>query len=238
MLKITDLNAYYGEAQVLFQVNLEVNKGEIVCLIGNNGAGKTTTVMCISGILEKKSGHISLEGSPLIKLSPHQIVSKGISLVPEGRHIFPTLTVEENLKMGAFLKKKISQESIDHVYGIFPKLHERRRQLGGSLSGGEQQMLAIGRALMSEPQLLVLDEPSLGLAPQIIDTIFDAITSIKEEGVTVLLIEQNASLALEVSDRAYVMETGKIVLEGDAESLKTNSLVQRAYLGVNHAMGG
>jgi branched-chain amino acid transport system ATP-binding protein len=153
--------------------------------------------------------------------------------VPEGRHIFPTLTVEENLKMGAFLKKKVRKESIDHVYSLFPKLHERRKQLGGSLSGGEQQMLAIGRALMSEPRLLVLDEPSLGLAPQIIDTIFDAITSIKSEGVTVLLIEQNASLALEVSDRAYVMETGKIVLEGDAASLKTNEQVQRAYLGAH-----
>jgi branched-chain amino acid transport system ATP-binding protein len=231
MLSIRNLHAGYGQVEALRSVSLDVTKGEIVCLIGNNGAGKSTTLMSISGIVKKKSGEILFNDENIIGLQPHKIVEKGISQVPEGRRIFPTLTVEENLRAGAFLKPKLPKNKYEQVYDLFPRLKERRKQLGGSMSGGEQQMLAIGRAIINDPLLLMLDEPSLGLAPQVIDSIFDAIVTLRKNGLTVLLIEQNANLALDVSDRAYVMELGQVVLSGDAEELKSNNKIQEIYLG-------
>jgi branched-chain amino acid transport system ATP-binding protein len=231
MLSVHNLEAYYGEAQALQGIELAIEEGEIVCLIGNNGAGKSTTLMSISGTLKKKTGSIKFCEDEISSLSAHKIVARGISLVPEGRRIFPTLTVEENIKMGAFLNKKKFKEKITEIYDMFPVLKKYRSKLGGSLSGGEQQMLAIGRALIGEPKLLMLDEPSLGLAPQIIDNIFDAIVSLRKKGLTVFLVEQNADLALDVSDRAYVIELGKIVLSGTSSDIKNNQQVQNVYLG-------
>lgn len=231
MLSVQDLHAGYGQVEALRSVNLDVHKGEIVCLIGNNGAGKSTTLMSISGIVKKRSGQIQFNGENILGLAPHKIVAKGISQVPEGRRIFPTLTVEENLRAGAFLKPKLPKEKYEEVYDLFPRLKERRKQLGGSMSGGEQQMLAIGRAIVNEPKLLMLDEPSLGLAPQIIDSIFEAIVTLRNKGLTVLLIEQNANLALDVSDRAYVMELGQVVLSGSCQELRKNNKIQEIYLG-------
>ncbi|PZE21528.1 ABC transporter ATP-binding protein [Paenibacillus xerothermodurans] len=231
MLNVKDLRAGYGQVEALRSVDMEVKKGEIVCLIGNNGAGKTTTLMSISGIVKQRSGTILFNGENIIGLPPHKIVAKGISQVPEGRRIFPTLTVEENLRTGAFLKPKLPKEKYEAVYDLFPRLKERRRQLGGSMSGGEQQMLAIGRAIINDPLLLMLDEPSLGLAPQIIDSIFDAIVTLRNGGLTVLLIEQNANLALEISDRAYVMELGRVALSGHSQELTNNNSIQEIYLG-------
>ncbi|MBP1155350.1 branched-chain amino acid transport system ATP-binding protein [Paenibacillus sp. PvR052] len=231
MLSVQDLHAGYGQVEALRSVNMDVKKGEIVCLIGNNGAGKSTTLMSISGIVKKRSGQIMFNGENILGLPPHKIVAKGISQVPEGRRIFPTLTVEENLKAGAFLKPKLPKEKYEAVYELFPRLKERRKQLGGSMSGGEQQMLAIGRAIVNDPMLLMLDEPSLGLAPQIIESIFDAIVTLRKNGLTVLLIEQNANLALDVSDRAYVMELGQVVLSGSCQELKNNNKIQEIYLG-------
>jgi branched-chain amino acid transport system ATP-binding protein len=231
MLNVKNLHAGYGQVEALRSVNLEVKKGEIVCLIGNNGAGKSTTLMSISGVVKQRSGEIMFDGENIIGLPAHKIVAKGISLVPEGRRIFPTLTVEENLRAGAFLKPKLPKENYEKVFELFPRLKERRRQLGGSMSGGEQQMLAIGRAIINDPKLLMLDEPSLGLAPQIIDSIFDAVVTLRNSGLTVLLIEQNANLALDVSDRAYVMELGKIMLSGTSQELKNDSKIQEIYLG-------
>jgi branched-chain amino acid transport system ATP-binding protein len=231
MLSVRNLHAGYGQVEALRSVSLDVTKGEIVCLIGNNGAGKSTTLMSISGIVKKRSGEILFNDENIIGLQPHKIVEKGISQVPEGRRIFPTLTVEENLRAGAFLKPKLPKNKYEAVYDLFPRLKERRKQLGGSMSGGEQQMLAIGRAIINDPLLLMLDEPSLGLAPQVIDSIFDAIVTLRKNGLTVLLIEQNANLALDVSDRAYVMELGQVVLSGDAEELRSNDKIQEIYLG-------
>jgi branched-chain amino acid transport system ATP-binding protein len=231
LLNVKDLHAGYGQVEALRSVSLEVGEGEIVCLLGNNGAGKSTTLMSISGIVKQRTGVIEFNGENIIGLPAHKIVAKGISQVPEGRRIFPTLTVEENLRAGAFLQPKLPKENYERVYDLFPKLKERRKQLGGSMSGGEQQMLAIGRAIINNPKLLMLDEPSLGLAPQIIDSIFDAVVSLRKDGLTVLLIEQNANLALDVSDRAYVMELGKIVLSGSSEELKNDNKVQEIYLG-------
>lgn len=231
MLSVHDLKAYYGEAQALQGIELAIEEGEIVCLIGNNGAGKSTTLMSISGTLKKKTGSIKFCEDEISNLSAHKIVARGISLVPEGRRIFATLTVEENIKMGAFLNKKKFKEKITEIYDMFPVLKKYRSKLGGSLSGGEQQMLAIGRALIGEPKLLMLDEPSLGLAPQIIDNIFDAIVSLRKKGLTVFLVEQNADLALDVSDRAYVIELGKVVLSGTSGDIKNNQQVQNVYLG-------
>ena len=231
MLKIENLKAFYGHSQALEEISFAVSQGEIVCLIGNNGAGKSTTLMSISGIVKQKEGVIEFNGENISRLQPHQIVEKGIIQVPEGRRIFPTLTVQENLKMGGFLKGKVSKEKIEEIYELFPRLKERRNQRGGSLSGGEQQMLAIGRAIIGEPKLLMLDEPSLGLAPQIIDMIFDSIISLRKSGTTILLIEQNVELALDVADRAYVIELGRCVLSGECATLRNNQQIQSIYLG-------
>lgn len=237
MLKIKNLDVYYGKLYTLKKVSLHIKKGEIVTLIGSNGAGKTTLLNTISGIVKPASGSILFEGGDITKLTPEKIVKTGISQVPEGRLIFKTLTVEENLLLGAYSqyslrKKKQIQGEIEIVYNLFPKLKERRKQLAGTLSGGEQQMLAVGRALMSKPKLLLLDEPSMGLAPNIIKEVFQHILELKKlYGLTVLLVEQNAKSALKIADRGYVLETGRVILEGTSEDLLLNRDVQRAYLG-------
>ena len=231
MLKLTDIHTFYGPIEALRGIDLEIHQGEIVCLIGNNGAGKSTALMTISGILKPKEGHILFEGEQISGIPPHEIVRKGISQAPEGRRIFPKLTVRENLEMGGFSAKGNFQSCIDMVFGLFPLLKERQQQPGGTLSGGEQQMLAIGRALMSSPKLLLLDEPSLGLAPIIVKKIFKTVKEINREGVTVLLVEQNARAALSLSNRGYVLENGRIALEGNGEDLLHNEQVRKAYLG-------
>ncbi|KAA3596241.1 MAG: ABC transporter ATP-binding protein [Calditrichaeota bacterium] len=235
MLKVQNLEVSYGAINAIQGISLEVPKGKIITLIGANGAGKTTTLRTISGIVKSKSGQIILEGEEISKLAPHKIVKAGIAQSPEGRLVFANLTVEENLKMGAYLiedKVKI-KETEDYIFEIFPRLAERCSQAAGTLSGGEQQMLAIGRALMSQPKLLLLDEPSLGIAPILVQTIFEKVVEVnKELGVTVLLVEQNARLALKISDYGYVLETGKIILEGNSTALAENEEVQKAYLGI------
>ena len=231
MLKLTDIHTFYGPIEALRGIDLEIHQGEIVCLIGNNGAGKSTALMTISGILKPKEGHILFEGEQISGIPPHEIVRKGISQAPEGRRIFPKLTVRENLEMGGFSAKGNFQSCIDMVFGLFPLLKERQQQPGGTLSGGEQQMLAIGRALMSSPKLLLLDEPSLGLAPIIVQKIFKTVKEINREGVTVLLVEQNARAALSLSNRGYVLENGRVALEGNGEDLLHNEQVRKAYLG-------
>ncbi len=232
MLVLKDIRASYGQIEALKGVSLEVREREIVSLIGSNGAGKSTTLMTISGILRQRSGGIEFEGRDLSGAPAHEIVAMGIGQVPEGRRIFPRLTVRENLEMGAFLKPKAELEALyERVYALFPLLRERTAQMGGTLSGGEQQMLAIGRALMSAPRVLLLDEPSLGLAPIMVRKIFRTIREINAEGVTVLLVEQNARAALSLSDRAYVLEGGRITLEGTGAELLHNDEVRRAYLG-------
>ncbi len=231
MLKLTDIHTFYGPIEALRGIDLEIRQGEIVCLIGNNGAGKSTALMTISGILKPKEGHILFEGEEISGIPPHEIVRKGISQAPEGRRIFPKLTVRDNLEMGGFSAKGNFQSCIDMVFGLFPLLKERQQQPGGTLSGGEQQMLAIGRALMSSPKLLLLDEPSLGLAPIIVQKIFKTVKEINREGVTVLLVEQNARAALSLSNRGYVLENGRIALEGNGEDLLHNEQVRKAYLG-------
>ncbi len=233
MLTIQDLRASYGAVTVLNGISLEVASGEVVALIGANGAGKTTTLMTISGILPNRSGSIFFCGEEILGLPPHQIVEKGICHVPEGRRIFPRLSVLENLEMGGYLQTDPKQagEDIEQVFAFFPILKERRFQRGGTLSGGEQQMLAIGRALMSRPKLLLLDEPSLGLSPLMAEKIFEMIREIRRQGKTILLVEQNAHAALTLADRGYVMETGQIVLSDPASQLLLNPRVQSAYLG-------
>ncbi|SKC84874.1 ABC transporter ATP-binding protein [Maledivibacter halophilus] len=233
MLVVKNLNTYYGNIHALKGVNLEVKQGEIVTLIGSNGAGKSTTLGTITGLLKATSGEVWFKEENITKTPPSQIVKKGISLSPEGREVFPALTVEENLKLGAFTRndKKTINETYDRVYELFPRLFERKKQLAGTLSGGEQQMLAIGRALMSEPQLLLLDEPSLGLAPNLVLLIFDLIVSINKQGTTVLLVEQNANMALSIAHRGYVLETGKVTMSDDAKILCCNEMVKKAYLG-------
>jgi branched-chain amino acid transport system ATP-binding protein len=235
MLKLASIHTFYGPIEALKDINIEVNQGEIVCLIGSNGAGKSTTLMTISGILKPSSGCIRFEGKTINGIPPHRIVKMGISQVPEGRRIFPKLTVKENLEMGAYTKFKVQSSKfkvhLDKIYELFPVLKERHKQLGGTLSGGEQQMLAIGRALMSGPKLLLLDEPSLGLAPIIVSKIFKTIKEVNREGVTVLLVEQNARAALKLSDRGYVLENGRVALEGKGEELLKNEAVKKAYLG-------
>lgn len=233
MLVVKNLNTHYGNIHALKGVNLEVKQGEIVTLIGSNGAGKSTTLGTITGLLKATSGEVWFKEENITKIAPSQIVKKGISLSPEGREVFPALSVEENLKLGAFTRKdkKIINESYDRVYELFPRLFERKKQLAGTLSGGEQQMLAIGRALMSEPQLLLLDEPSLGLAPNLVLLIFDLIVSINKQGTTVLLVEQNANMALSIAHRGYVLETGKVTMSDDAKILCSNEMVKKAYLG-------
>ncbi len=233
MLKVHDLTVHYGVIQAVRGISLEVNEGEIVTLIGANGAGKTTALRTISGLVKPSSGTIEFEGKPIQKVSPQKIVAHGISQVPEGRHVFPGLTVQENLEMGAFLRKDSEEikKSFSEIYERFPILKERKSQDASTLSGGEQQMLAMGRALMSKPRLLLLDEPSMGLAPIFIKEIFNIIQEIKQQGTTVLLIEQNAKMALSIADRGYVIETGKIVLQGTGTELLASEEVKKAYLG-------
>ncbi len=233
MLELRSVQTSYGPIKALRGVDLNVRRGEIVCLIGSNGAGKTTILMTISGILKPDSGEILFEGESLRKAAPHRIVEKGICQVPEGRRIFPRLTVLENLQMGAFgVSAKEGKKNLERVFSLFPIIRERRTQMGGTLSGGEQQMLALGRALMSNPKFLLLDEPSLGLAPIMAGKIFKTIRDINGEGVTVLLVEQNARAALSLSRRGYVLENGSITLQGSSEELLHNEEVRKAYLGV------
>lgn len=232
MLKVEGLNVYYGAIHALHDVSFEVKKGEIVTLIGANGAGKTTTLNTIAGLLHPKSGSVSFMGENLASVSPHSIVSRGLALVPEGRRIFLQMTVEENLEMGAYTQKKEAVKPLlEQVYEQFPRLKERRRQIGGTLSGGEQQMLAMGRALMSSPKLLMLDEPSMGLAPILVEQIFEIIRTLHRNGTTILLVEQNAQMALSIADRGYVLETGKITLSGTGVELANSENVKKAYLG-------
>ncbi|NIQ90725.1 MAG: ABC transporter ATP-binding protein [Deltaproteobacteria bacterium] len=233
LLRVENLRVKYGNIEVLHGVSLEVNQGEIVAILGANGAGKSTTLLSISGLVRVAAGTIFFESAELHKLRAHDIVKHGIAQVPEGRRIFDTLTVQENLNMGAFVRKDSRQvnESREWVYQLFPILEERRQQLAGTLSGGEQQMLAIGRGLMNQPRILLLDEPSLGLAPLLVKAIFQTLKQINESGVTILLVEQNARAALKLAHRGYVMEVGRVVLEDTAEALLANPEVQNAYLG-------
>ncbi len=233
MLELRNVHTFYGKIEALKGINLKVNKGEIVCLIGANGAGKTTTLLTISGIVKPKEGDVIFDGKTINNYSPDKIVKLGIVHVPEGRRIFPELTVEENLILGAYIQKDKQKikENLEKVFTLFPILKERFKQLGGTMSGGEQQMLAIARGLMSEPKILLLDEPSLGLAPKIVERIFDIITEINSQGTPILLVEQNANMALQISTRGYVIETGKIILEGSSKELFNNDEVKKAYLG-------
>ncbi len=233
MLQLTDVDTYYGPSQVLRKVSLEVNKGEIVCLLGANAAGKTTTMKTIFGLLHPRRGSIFFEGTRIDRKLPGDIVSSGMALVPEARRIFSRMSVLENLEMGAFIRKNRVEikEDIDHVCEIFPRIKERLKQVAGTMSGGEQQMLAMGRALMSRPKMMCMDEPSMGLSPILVETVFDTILRIREEGVTIFLVEQNASMALSLADRGYVLQTGQIVLSDSAKNLLTNDLVRQAYLG-------
>ena len=233
LLKLDNVKTYYGNIRALKGISLEVAEGEIVCLIGGNGAGKSTSLMTISGVLTPEEGDVIYRGKSIVSLRPDNIVQLGICQVPEGRMIFPMLTVLENLDLGAYLRKDKDgiKADIDRVFGLFPILRERSNQAGGTLSGGEQQMLAIGRALMARPKLLLLDEPSLGLAPIVVDSIFDIIRQINEEGTTILLVEQNAQLALQFSHRGYVIETGEIALSDTSAELLNNDQVKKAYLG-------
>jgi len=233
MLQVKDLKVRYGGIAAVKGVSFEVAQGEMVCLIGANGAGKTTTLKAIAGMLKPASGEVIYAGKDITGAPAHALVGQGLSLVPEGRGVFARLTVEENLQMGAYTRSDddVVTQDLDHIFGLFARLRERRAQLAGTLSGGEQQMLAIGRALMGKPKLLVLDEPSMGLAPVMVQKIFETVLQVRSEGVTVLLVEQNAKLALESSQRAYVMESGEITLSGDARALLDNPQVRKAYLG-------
>jgi len=233
LLDLDNIKTYYGNIRALKGISIEVDENEIVCLIGGNGAGKSTTLMTISGVLTPVEGDVLFQGQSIVGLRADSIVQMGICQVPEGRMIFPLLTVKENLDLGAYLRndKEGIKEALDKVFELFPAMSERRKQYGGTLSGGEQQMLAIARALMGRPKLLLLDEPSLGLAPIFVDSIFETIHQINEQGTTILLVEQNAQLALQYSNRGYVLETGEIALAGTSEDLLTNEQVRKAYLG-------
>ena len=239
MLRIRNLNTYYGAIHALKGIDLDVPEGKIVTLVGSHGAGKSTTVLSATGILKVAEGSvIELNGENIANMGPHKIVKRGVSLSPEGREVFPSLTVEENLRLGAFPvrnQKKLVSDGYERVCQLFPRLKERLKQQAGTLSGGEQQMLAIGRSLMGNPKLLLLDEPSLGLAPNLVQLIFDLIRDINRQGVTILLIEQNANMALKVADYGYVLETGRITLHGPAKELRSNEEVKRAYLGNAHS---
>jgi branched-chain amino acid transport system ATP-binding protein len=235
LLELENVHSYYGNIHALKGISITVDEAEIVTLIGGNGAGKSTTLKTISGLLRPRPGAIRLAGEDLTIYKPHEIVMKGIVQVPEGRRIFGRLTVTENLEMGAYIlndKKKIAS-SMERVFTLFPRLKERRSQLGGTLSGGEQQMLATGRAMMAEPKILLMDEPSMGLAPVLVDSIFDTIQELHRTGTTILLVEQNARAALAVADRGYVMQTGEIIISGSAEELRNNEIIQKAYLGID-----
>ena len=234
LLELTNVHSYYGHIHALKAVSLHVNEGEIDTLIGSNGAGKSTTLRTISGMIHPKEGKVELAGENISNLDAHRIVTKGVGHVPEGRGIFPKLTVQENLDMGAYTvnDQKTIKDRMELVYQTFPRLKERVAQYGGTLSGGEQQMLAIGRGLMLNPRILMLDEPSMGLAPVLVDLIFDTIKKLNEQGTTILLVEQNALMALSIANRGYVLQTGSIVLTDDAAKLKKNEMVQKTYLGI------
>ena len=233
MLEVKDLEVYYGVIQAIKGISFEVNQGEVIALIGANGAGKTTTLHTVTGLISPKKGQVIFEGKDITKLPAHKIVSMGMAHVPEGRRVFAELSVYENLKMGAYTRKDKTDivESLQNVYKRFPRLEDRKNQMAGTLSGGEQQMLAMGRALMSKPKLILMDEPSMGLSPILVNEIFDIIRSVSESGTTVLLVEQNAKKALAIADRAYVLETGNIVLEGRAKDLLEDDSIKKAYLG-------
>ncbi len=235
MLKVENLNVYYGVIHAIEDVSLEVNNGEIVTLIGANGAGKTTILHTITGLKKAAAGSVSWDGIDLLKEEPSKIITHGVAHVPEGRHVFIDMTVRENLEMGAYMygrkeKDKVA-ERMEAVFKKFPRLKERQNQLAGTFSGGEQQMLAVGRALMSDPKIILMDEPSMGLSPLLVQEIFDIIKEVNEQGITILLVEQNAKMALKIANRAYVLETGKIKLSGDAKELLRNDEVRKAYLG-------
>jgi len=233
MLQLHDIDTFYGPSQVLHSVSLEVNQGEIVCLLGANAAGKTTTMKTIFGLVRPRKGSIEYQGKRIDGKLPGDIVRLGIVLVPEARRIFPRMSVLENLEMGAFTRKNKTEvkQDIEHVCEIFPRIRERLKQVAGTMSGGEQQMLAMGRALMSRPRMICMDEPSMGLSPILVQTVFDTIERVRNEGVTIFLVEQNASMALSLADRGYVLQTGQIVLSDTAQNLLTNDLVRQAYLG-------
>ena len=233
MLEVKNLEVYYGVIQAIKGISFEVNEGEVIALIGANGAGKTTTLQTITGMLQPKAGEIIFEGKDISKIPGHKIVSMGMAHVPEGRRVFAELSVYENLKLGAYTRKdkKEIEETLARVYKSFPRLEERKNQLAGTLSGGEQQMLAMGRALMSKPKIILMDEPSMGLSPILVEEIFHIIREISASGTTVLLVEQNAKKALAIADRAYVLETGNIVLSGDAKEMMKNDSIKKAYLG-------
>lgn len=235
LLEVHNIHAYYGNIHALKGVSLEVERGEIVTLIGANGAGKTTTLRSISGLLQPSEGDIRMNGESLSHYKAHELVRRGVAMVPEGRGVFARLTVLENLEMGAYHRTDRSniKNEMEQVFELFPRLRERRNQVAGTLSGGEQQMLATGRALMSRPKLLLMDEPSMGLAPILVETIFEIIKEINTEGTTILLVEQNAHMALQIADRGYVLQTGEIVLSDSASALQANEMVQKAYLGID-----
>jgi branched-chain amino acid transport system ATP-binding protein len=234
MLRIEKLNFSYGDLKVLWDVDLEVNEGEIVTVVGANGAGKSTTLRNVSRLVKPDSGVLTFDGHDLTRLPPHRVVELGVVQVPEGRRIFPEMTVMENLRMGSYVKgtRKDRERNLEWVFDLFPRLRERQKQLGGTMSGGEQQMLAIARGLMANPRLLLLDEPSLGLSPLLVKNIFDIITSINKQGVTILLVEQNVYQSLRIAHRAYVMETGRVVLTGGGQELLDNEHVKKAFLGM------
>ena len=235
MLEVNDIHTYYGNIHALKGISLKVEKGEIVTLIGANGAGKTTTLRTISGLLKPREGSVFLNGEDISTVPAHELVFKGVSMVPEGRGVFAKLTVRENLEMGAYSRTdKIEiREDLEYIFSLFPRLDERQKQVAGTLSGGEQQMLATGRAMMARPSLLLMDEPSMGLAPILVEGIFDTIEKINKEGTTILLVEQNALMALSIADRGYVLQTGEIVIADKAENLEKNEIVQKAYLGID-----
>ena len=233
MLEVKDIEVFYGVIQAIKGISFEVNEGEVIALIGANGAGKTTTLQTITGLVSPKKGQILFEGQDITRVAAHKIVSMGMAHVPEGRRVFAQLSVLDNLKLGAFTRKDKEEieETLIRVYKRFPRLEERKNQIAGTLSGGEQQMLAMGRALMSHPKIILMDEPSMGLSPIFVNEIFDIIQEVSQSGTTVLLVEQNAKKALSIADRGYVLETGRIVLEGDAKDLLNNDQVKKAYLG-------
>ena len=235
LLEVADIHTYYGNIHALKGISLSVEEGEIVTMLGANGAGKTTTLRTICGLLKPRDGVIQFEGEDLIDQSAHEIVAKGIAMIPEGRGIFSRLSVSENLDLGAYIRRNRGEinQDLERVFDLFPRLKERRNQIAGTLSGGEQQMLATARALMAHPKLVLMDEPSMGLAPILVETIFDTIVDINKEGTTILLVEQNAQMALQIAHRAYVLQTGEIVLSANAEALRQNEMVQKAYLGVD-----
>jgi branched-chain amino acid transport system ATP-binding protein len=233
MLEFKSVNTYYGELHVLKNVNYEIKQGEIVCLLGGNASGKSTTMKAVLGIVRPKTGEIFYEGQPISNLPTAERVQRGIAPVPEARRLFPRMTVLENLEMGAYTRKDRENlnDDLERVYGLFPRVKERRQQLAGTLSGGEQQMVAIGRALMARPRLICMDEPSMGLSPAFVDQVFEIIQTINKQGTTIFVVEQNAAMALSIADRGYVLQTGEVVLSGTAKSLLANELVQKAYLG-------